>query len=90
MKLILLAATALIAAPVLTVLLAGLLPGFGDAAFWLLDAGLSVKELSWAEVVDPSVLDPGTVPVLLHAGGENYSSRGRTDDDVLPARRSRS
>ena len=63
----------------------GLLPDYGDAAFWLLDAGLSVKELSWADLANPEVFNPKTIPVLLHAGGENYSSTGKAAGDVLPA-----
>lgn len=63
----------------------GLLPDFGDAAFWLLDAGLSVKELSWADVTDPKTFNPKNFPLVLQAGGERYSSSGRVANDVVPA-----
>lgn len=63
----------------------GLLPGFGDAAFWLIDAGLQVKELSWADVADPAMLNPGKLPVVLQAGGEGYASTGKASGDVVPA-----
>jgi len=63
----------------------GVLPGLGGAGYWLVDVGLPMRELSWAEVADPQVLNPGRFPLLLHAGGEEYSSRGRTDGDVIPA-----
>lgn len=63
----------------------GLLPDFGDAAFWLLDAGLSVSELSWAEVTDPKIFNPRNFPLVLHAGGESYSANGQATNDVVPA-----
>jgi hypothetical protein len=63
----------------------GLLPDFGDAAFWLLDAGLSVKELSWADVTDPTIFNPQNFPLVLHAGGERYSANGSATNDVVPA-----
>ena len=63
----------------------GVLPEFGGTAYWLLDAGLPVKELSWAEVADPAVLSLKNFPVLLQAGGEYYSSTGKVAGDVLPA-----
>jgi glycoprotein endo-alpha-1,2-mannosidase len=63
----------------------GLLPDFGDAAFWLLDAGLTLKELSWADVADPAIFNPRNFPIVLHAGGEHYTGTGRVAGDVLPA-----
>jgi len=63
----------------------GLLPDFGDAAFWLLDAGLSVKELSWTDVTDPKIFNPQKYPLVLQAGGERYSANGQATNDVVPA-----
>jgi hypothetical protein len=63
----------------------GLLPDFGDAAFWLLDAGLFVRELSWADVTDPKIFNPQNFPLVFHAGGERYSANGRGTNDVVPA-----
>jgi len=63
----------------------GLLPDFGDAAFWLLDAGLSVKELTWADVADAGVLNPKNFPLVFHNGGESYSATGQAAGDVVPA-----
>ena len=63
----------------------GLLPDFGDAAFWLLDAGLPVKELSWADVTDPKIFNPENFPLVLQAGGERYSANGKATNDVVPA-----
>jgi len=62
----------------------GLLPDFGDAAFWLLDAGLSVKELSWADVTDPKIFNPQNFPLVLQSGGERYSANGKATNDVVP------
>ena len=63
----------------------GVLPGFGDAAFWLIDAGLAVSELSWADVADPAVFNPATMPLVLHAGDETYARTGTSGDDVVSA-----
>jgi hypothetical protein len=63
----------------------GVLPDIGEAAFWLSDAGLRVKELSWAEVADPAVFNPRNFPLLLQTGGEHYSSTGKVAGDVVPA-----
>jgi len=63
----------------------GVLPDIGEAAFWVADAGLHVKELSWADVADPAVFSPRSFPVVLQTSGENYSSRGKVAGDVVPA-----
>ena len=63
----------------------GVLPDIGEAAFWLIDAGLHVKELSWADVADPVVFNPRNFPLVLQTGGEHYSSTGKVAGDVVPA-----
>jgi hypothetical protein len=63
----------------------GLLPDYGGAAFRLLDAGLSVRELSWADVTDPKVFNPQNFPLVLQNSGEGYSPNGRSTGDVVPA-----
>jgi hypothetical protein len=62
-----------------------LLPDIGEAAFWLNDAGLHVKELSWADVADPAVFTPRNFPLVLQTGGEHYSSAGKVAGDIVPA-----
>jgi len=62
----------------------GLFPEFGgEAPFFLLDAGLRVQELTWEDLVNPEVLNPRRLPVLLHAGGEHYRSTVRRQGDVI-------
>jgi len=63
----------------------GVLPDLWGAAFWLIDAGLHVKELSWADVADPAVFSPRNFPLLGQTGGEHYSSTGKFAGDVVPA-----
>jgi hypothetical protein len=63
----------------------GVLPDIGEAAFWLIDAGLHVRELSWADVADPAVFSPRNFPLVVQTGGEHYSSTGKVAGDVVPA-----
>jgi len=64
----------------------GLLPDFsGEAAFWLLDAGDDVRELAWADLLDPQQLDPRKLPLVLHAGGEHYVRSVKAERDVEQA-----
>ncbi|MGD1085608.1 MAG: glycoside hydrolase family 99-like domain-containing protein, partial [Verrucomicrobiota bacterium] len=63
----------------------GALPDLGEAAFWLNDAGLRVRELSWADVADPAIFNPRNFPFVLQTGGESYSSAGKVAGDVVPA-----
>ncbi len=60
----------------------GILPDFsGDAAFWLADTGVPVRELTWDDVIDPAAFTPSRFPVILYAAGEKYvQSLDRTDD----------
>ncbi|MBN2506655.1 MAG: hypothetical protein JXQ71_08170 [Verrucomicrobia bacterium] len=61
----------------------GLLPDFsGDAAFWLLDAGVRVRELAWSDLLDPQQFNARKVPLVLHAGGEHYVRSLRAERDV--------
>jgi hypothetical protein len=61
------------------------LPDIGEAAFWLIDAGLHVRELSWADVADPAIFNPRNFQLVLQTDGEHYSSKGKLTDDVVPA-----
>lgn len=64
----------------------GLLPGYGGSApFMLVDAGLTVRELGWADLLDAAGFNARTYPVLLYAGGEHYRRTVRTANDVEQA-----
>jgi hypothetical protein len=63
----------------------GVLPDLGEAAFWLIDTGLRVRELSWADVADPAVFNPRNFPLVVQTGGEHYSSTGKVAGGVVPA-----
>lgn len=64
----------------------GLLPGYGGAApFLLLDAGLPVRELAWADLLDARQFNARTYPVLLYAAGEHYRRTVRSPGDVEQA-----
>jgi hypothetical protein len=65
----------------------GFLPESGDVAFWVSDAELPVKELSWQDVVDPAILNSRNFPIILQSGGERYSSKAKVAGDVVPALR---
>lgn len=64
----------------------GLLPGYSGAApFLLLDAGLTVRELSWADLLEAGQFNARNYPVVLYAGGEHYRRTVRTANDVEQA-----
>ncbi len=64
----------------------GLLPGYGGPApYWLLDCGLRVRELAWADLLDPGSFNPRTFPLLLNAGDEHYLGTVREPGDVKRA-----
>ena len=64
----------------------GLLPDYGSqAAFWLADVGVDLKELSWGDLLDPAILNPKKFPFLLYAGGEHYVGTLKKQDDVVQA-----
>ena len=64
----------------------GLLPGYGgDAPLWLLDAGLTLKELSWADLLDPAKLNRRNFPLLLYASGERHVRTVKSENDVEQA-----
>lgn len=61
----------------------GVLPDFtGNAVFWLAETGVALREFAWEDVVDPDVLDPSKVPVLVYAGYESYRRTVRSLGDV--------
>lgn len=64
----------------------GILPGFSsNLVFWLLDAGVRLRVLQPAELLDPQVMDPATMPVLLNASGEEYLDTVREPGDAVAA-----
>ena len=64
----------------------GILPDYGgQAPFWLAEAGLKTRELSWSDLLDPAILNPRAIPLLLHAGGEHYVGTVKTENDVQQA-----
>lgn len=64
----------------------GLLPGAsGEPLLWLLQSGLDIRGLTWADVVDPARCNPGQLPVLVYAGGEHYTGTVKTPGDVTQA-----
>ncbi len=61
----------------------GLLPDAqSEALFWLLEAGLPVEPLEYADVVAPGRLTPTRYAALVYAGGESYRARVNAPDDV--------
>ena len=51
----------------------GILPDYGsEAAFWLAETGVAVRELTWAELLDPAVFSAKAVPLALYAAGERF------------------
>ncbi|MEA3403938.1 MAG: glycoside hydrolase family 99-like domain-containing protein [Armatimonadota bacterium] len=66
----------------------GLLPGYsGVLPMLLAESGLHIRELSWEDVIDPEVLAPEDLPLLIHAGGEHYTRSVREPQDVDDALR---
>jgi hypothetical protein len=64
----------------------GVLPDYGSrAVFWLADVGVKLQELSWEDVLDPAVLNPKSLPIVLQAGDEHYVRTLKTDGDVVLA-----
>lgn len=60
-----------------------ILPDFSsEAAFWLADTGVSLKELSWSEVLNPGLFNVKNFPVLVYAGGEGYTQTLIAKNDV--------
>ena len=61
----------------------GVLPDFGGkAVFWLADAGLALKELSWADLLDPAAFNAKSLPVVVYAGYEEYVQSVKDPGDV--------
>jgi len=64
----------------------GILPGFSSSLpTWLLDAGLNLKVLKPPELLDPQVMDPATLPVLVNASGEDYLDTFHQPGDAIAA-----
>ncbi|MBN2307478.1 MAG: hypothetical protein JXR94_00820 [Candidatus Hydrogenedentes bacterium] len=61
----------------------GLLPDFsGEVVFWLSDAGVPLRELTWEDLLDPAVFSPGALPVVLQAGGERFVQSVNESGDI--------
>jgi len=61
----------------------GILPDYGGSVpFWLADAGLTLKELTWRELLDPGVFNAEKLPLVLYASGEQYVQSLDKDGDV--------
>ncbi len=66
----------------------GVLPGFRtDAVLWLADAGVEVKDLDWAELLDAERFNVKNFPVLVYARDEHYvqtvHQKGDVDEALL-------
>lgn len=61
----------------------GVLPGSDfEPRFWLAYCGADVRQLTWADVVDPRQFN---FPFVLHAGTDHFSSTVKVPDDVTRA-----
>ncbi len=61
----------------------GILPDYaGNVPFWLADAGLPLRELTWQDVLDANVLNAKRIPVLLYASSEKYVQSLKATNDV--------
>ncbi|MGC9318937.1 MAG: glycoside hydrolase family 99-like domain-containing protein [Armatimonadota bacterium] len=61
----------------------GLLPGYaGVLPMLLAESELDIRELRWQDVIDPQVLAPEHLPLLIYAGGEHYVSTVHEPRDV--------
>jgi hypothetical protein len=61
----------------------GVLPGFsGESVFWLVDAGVAVKELRWEDLLDAGGFNARRFPVIVYAAGEHYAQTVRRPRDV--------
>jgi len=61
----------------------GILPNYGgDAAFWLADTGVDIKELTWEAVLDADALNAEAIPIIVNAGGEEYVQTLEAEGDV--------
>jgi hypothetical protein len=61
----------------------GILPGYGgNAPFWLADAGVSLRELTWDDLLDEGTFSPERLPVVLNAGNEHYVQTLHEQGDI--------
>ncbi len=61
----------------------GILPDFSSSVvFWLADVGMDLKELTWQQVLDPDVLNPQHLPIVIYAGHEEYIQTVNQTEDV--------
>jgi glycoprotein endo-alpha-1,2-mannosidase len=61
----------------------GILPDYGgEAAFWLADTGLDLRELAWEELLEPEKFSARALPIAVYAAGERYVETVREQGDV--------
>ena len=61
----------------------GVLPDFGGkAVFWLVDAGVALRELAWRDLLDPALFNARDLPVVVYAGFEEYVQNVKDKGDV--------
>jgi hypothetical protein len=53
--------------------------------FWLADAGLTVHELAWDDLLAPAAFNAKAFPIVVNAGGEHYVRTLDRDGDVEAA-----
>jgi len=60
-----------------------ILPDFsGQSVFRLADTGIVLKELTWQEVLEPSLFNVKHFPVVIYAGSESYTQTVKQRADV--------
>lgn len=59
--------------------------GMTEAEFWAAYCGAALQRMNWADLIDPKVFNASNYPVLIHIGGEHYTSSVKTTDDVTRA-----
>jgi glycoprotein endo-alpha-1,2-mannosidase len=55
---------------------------FTDAEFWAAYCGATLQRLDWKDLIDSKVFNASNFPVLIHVGGEHYTSSVKVTDDV--------
>jgi hypothetical protein len=64
----------------------GVLPNFSSGlVFWLADAGVNLRELSWQDLLDEERFNATDIPLVIYAGGEHYVRSIEEDGDVIRA-----
>jgi hypothetical protein len=62
----------------------GILPDFSSSlVFWLADAGVTLRELRWEELLNEESFNATGTPLVIYAGGEHYVRSIEQDGDVI-------